>query len=630
MSAKFRLLVALVLLTACFAPSARAAAPADPARERAWDAPHVSNELLVKLPVGHSGRFLPGGLVIVRQIPALGLALVRMPSGKSLAQAAAELTDAAAVEWAEPNYTLGLDFVPNDPFYASPQTPYLDNIGAAAAWDHSTGRPETVIAVLDTGFDMLQEDLAGAFWTNELEASGEPDVDDDGNGFVDDIHGWDFASGDNDPSDDHGHGTHVAGIAAARIDNGKGIAGMAGRTTIMPVDVFQGGIGTYEALIRAIIYATDNGADVINMSLGASSYSKGEEAAVDYAYAHGVVVVAAAGNTGYTTRPEQRHYPAAHAHVIAVASTTAADTLSGFSTRGDWVDVAAPGDVIYSTYRGLNPSTGRHDNYASMSGTSMASPHVAGLAALILSRNPMLTPDQVRAIIESTAKDRGPTGRDIYFGAGRIDAGRALAATPPSDAPPPIHTPGPGLNMDLPGCIELMLNGGFEGGGANWELSGATGVVTSPTSSGQGALKFAGGPGAAETGSTSLSLPQGATAAVLRFDYRIEPKDFGQGASSDWPFDDWFTAEWQTADGAPLGQLLRTGNTADTVSGGLQWDHYLYRLEASDLAALGGGPLKLVFRSQNDADAYPTDVWLDGVSFCAAGPTRTYLPLVMQ
>ncbi len=113
----------------------------------------------------------------------------------------------------------------------------------------------------------------------------------------------------------------------------------------MPVDVFQDGIGTYEALIRAIIYATDNGARVINMSLGASSYSLGEEAAVDYAYSHGVVVVAAAGNSGR----EEYHYPAAHVHAIAVASTTANDNLSSFSTRGDWVDVAAPGSSIYST-----------------------------------------------------------------------------------------------------------------------------------------------------------------------------------------------------------------------------------------------------------------------------------------
>ena len=181
-------------------------------------------------------------------------------------------------------------------------------------------------------------DLRDGIWTNPGEIAGNG-IDDEGNGFVDDVHGWDFADNDNEVLDDYGHGTHVAGIVAARIDNGIGIAGLAGRATIMPVDVFGGGIGTYEDLIRAIVYATDNGAQVINMSLGASSYSLGEEAAVDYAYAHGVVVVAAAGNSGLT----EVHYPAAHANVIAVAATAADDSLAYFSTRGDWVDVAAPG-----------------------------------------------------------------------------------------------------------------------------------------------------------------------------------------------------------------------------------------------------------------------------------------------
>lgn len=622
MLTKVRLLVALLLLLGIFSSNVYAAGagtgpvPAVHAPEQAWTAPHVADQLLVKLPPGSPARRLPGGLTVLHEIPELGLALVQAPSGKNLAEAAAQLTEQAAVEWAEPNYTLSLDFTPNDPKYPSYQLAYLNRIAAASAWDLSTGRPEIIIAVLDTGVDMTHEDLAAAIWTNGPESDGQTGVDDDGNGFVDDIHGWDFASGDNDPSDDHGHGTHVSGIAAARIDNGIGIAGMAGRATIMPVDVFQGGIGTYEALIRAIIYATDNGARVINMSLGASSYSKGEEAAVDYAYNHGVVLVAAAGNTGR----EEYHYPAAHVHAIAVASTTADDIISSFSTRGDWVDVAAPGSTIYSTFP--------HNGYGYLSGTSMATPHVSGLAALILSRNPTLTPEQVRAIIESTADDLGPSGRDIYFGAGRINASGALAGTPAGGEPPPAHTPGPGLDVDLPGCTELVTNGGFEDGTAGWGVQGPVEVVTSEAATGTHSLYF--GPSGALTGlaAQDTGLPHAATAALIRFDYRIDPKDYGRGSSPSLPFDDWFKAELLDSSGTLVSELLRTGNTADTVQSGLNWDHYIYRLDSAELASLAAaGPLQLRFTSFNDSDGYPTEFWLDDVSFCVktSGSSYRYL-----
>jgi subtilisin family serine protease len=265
----------------------------------------------------------------------------------------------------------------------------------------------------------------------------------------------------------------------------------------------------------------------------------------------------------------------------------------------------------------------------------MATPHVSGLAALILSRNPNLTPDQVRAIIESTAEDLGPAGRDIYFGAGRINMTRALAATPPGGDPPPIPTPGPGLDMDLPGCTQLLGNGGFEAGLANWETAGAVEVVSIPVSAGQASLHFKGGAGAAGVVTHTLTIPSGANAALLRFDYRIDPKDYGRGVSPDWPFDDWFTAEWRSATGASLGELLRTGNTADTVTAGLEWDHYIYRLSAADLAALAAaGPLELAFTSQNDSDSYPTDFWVDAVSFCAAGGSsssyKMYWPLIVK
>lgn len=614
-----RLMAVLVLLTSLYTQAV--AAPVNPQAAPGPDAPYVAGQLLVKLSAPGAPGPLPGGAIIIREIPELGLALVQLPAGDSVARAVADLGGTSGIEWAEPNYTIRLDLVPNDPGYVSRQQPYLSRIAAGAAWDITEGRPEIIVAVLDTGVQMDHEDLAGAIWTNPGEIPGNG-IDDEGNGFVDDVHGWDFADNDNKPDDDHGHGTHVAGIAAARIDNGIGIAGIAGHATVMPVDVFKGGIGTYEALIRAIIYATDNGARVINMSLGASSYSRGEEAAVDYAYEHGVVVVAAAGNSGR----EESHYPSAHVHAIAVSSTTADDNLSPFSTRGDFVDVAAPGSSIYSTYLG--------NFYQSLSGTSMATPHVSGLAALILSRDPDLTPDQVRAIIESTADDLDPVGRDIYFGAGRINMGRALAATPVGGEPPPIPTPGPGLDIDLPGCTQLSVNGGFEAGLVGWEASGDVEVVPGPVSAGQASLHFKGGPDTHGIVAQTFVIPSTADAALLRFAYRIDPKDYGRGSSPTWPFDDWFTAEWRSPAGASLGLLLGTGNTADTVSAGLEWDHYVYRLSAADLALLASaGPVKLVFTSQNDSDSYPTDFWVDSVSFCTTAPSllhKLYWPLIVN
>ena len=607
-------LILLILSAPLAAVNAGPAAPATPSPatpspatpppllQRAWDAPHVSDELLVKVQDSGRARLERSGVSILGDIPQLGLVVVRVKTGARLAEAAADLEDIAGIEWVEPNYTLQLDFVPNDPHYdtvAPTQTPYLNRIDAAGAWDLTMGRPEIVIAILDTGVEMSHEDLAGAIWTNLGEIPGN-EIDDEGNGFIDDEHGWDFAGQDNLPDDDYGHGTHVAGIAAARIDNGLGIAGLAGAATIMPVDVFDYAIGTYEDLIRAIVYATDNGAHVINMSLGASSYSLGEEMAVNYAFSRGVVVVAAAGNTGN----EMVHYPAAHPNAIAVASTTAQDVLSSFSTRGTWVDVAAPGSSIYSTVYG--------NGYRTMSGTSMATPHVAGLAALILSRNPTLTPTQVRDLIERTADDLGAAGRDIFYGAGRINAGSAVAATA-----------SPGLDIDLPGCRELVINGSFEEGLYGWQTEGAVEVDTTVFHSGAASLYFPGGASSRGVVTQTVTIP--AVEGVVKFAYRIDPDDSGRGTTY-WPFDDWFTVEWRTTDGQMVNTLLRTGNTADTVNSGLDWDRYLYRIEAVDMRALREhGPVAMVITAQNDADDWKTDFWLDSVQFCVSG-TWIWLP----
>lgn len=589
-----------------------------------WIASHVPGQLLVKLPdvslAAAELRISRAGGTVLRTIPALGLALVEAAPSADLRAVSAALQERAGVMWAEPNYRFALDLIPGDPYYASYQSSYLGRMELPAGWDLTTGRPEIVLAVLDTGVDMSHEDLRAAIWANPGEIPGNG-VDDDGNGFADDVNGWDFAGNDNVPDDDHGHGTHVAGIAAARINNGVGIAGVAGGVTVMPVDVFGGGIGTYEDLIRAIIYATDNGAHVINMSLGASSYSRGEEMAVDYAWSHGVVVVAAAGNTGR----ESYHYPAAHSNVIAVAATTADDYLASFSTRGDFVDVAAPGASVFSTFRG--------NTYRYMSGTSMATPHVAGLAALILSRNPELTPADVRQLIESTAVDLGPTGRDVYFGYGRMNAALALKKTTLSAELPPVR-PDPPLDIWPAGCHELILDGDFENELGGWQASGAVAADATRAYAGNNAAHFIGGASVTGVLTRTVTLPADASVGTLWFAYRIENQDYGWGSSPAWPFDDWLVAEFRSADGQVLRELLRTGNSADSASSGLPWDRYLYRMQPADMQALrDAGTFNLVFRSQNDQDALSTHFWVDAVRFCVASETpiehryRYYYPL---
>ncbi len=582
--------------------------------------PHAPGELLVGLR-DTSARATPDSLItalaadldatVMERIDALRIVRLRVPQGR-LPAALSQLQADPRVAWAEPNYLIYPDFTPNDPLYAScqaqPSYPcgYLIPLQMEDAWEVTTGRPDVIIAVVDTGVAMNHPDLADGIWTNpgEIPDNG---LDDDGNGFIDDVHGWDFADEDNDPSDDYGHGTHVAGIVAARINNNQGIAGMAGGATIMPIDVFRGGIGTYADLIQAIVYATDNGADVINMSLGALSYSRGEEAAVEYAWRRGVVLVAAAGNNGNNAW----HYPAAHEHVIGVAATNAADQRVGFSSFGPFVSVSAPGYAILSSFPG--------GQYRSMSGTSMATPHVSGLAALILSRNPTLTNAQVRSIIETTADDLGAPDWDPYYGFGRINAARALAAVPPPPDPLPTPTPSPPPEPLWPaGCVDLLQEGGFESETPTaWHLEGTADIREGTAFEGTRALHLAGVNDTSGLGWQPVHIPYTTTAATLAFAFRIENQDSGLSGDPQEPSRDRLRVDFQDAAGQPLIPLLRTGNAADTVTDGLLWDEFLYALTGDDLVTLRqAGEVRLVFYGDNGPDNQPTDFYIDSVRLC--------------
>jgi subtilisin family serine protease len=276
-------------------------------------------------------------------------------------------------------------------------------IDAPAAWGISTGQGN-LIAVLDSGTDLDHPDLASKVRT---------DID------------WDFINNDGVADDDHGHGTHVSGIAAAATDNSVGVAGMGWNATILPLKVLDDeGDGNSLVLANAIRYAADNQADVINMSLGGPyDCPSTVQEAVDYAYGEGVLLVAAAGNHD-ATHPNAEMFPANCEHVLGVAATTSSDSVAYYSNYGNHVSVAAPGSSIYST--GWTGDSGCSSGYCYKSGTSMATPHVAGLAALVRARYPSYTPGQVASAILDNAEDKGATGWDEYYGCGRIDAFSAL------------------------------------------------------------------------------------------------------------------------------------------------------------------------------------------------------------
>jgi thermitase len=299
------------------------------------------------------------------------------------------------------------------------------DIDAPEAWEITTGSPDVVIAILDTGIDYTHPDLAANIWNNADEIPGNG-IDDDHNGYIDDVRGWDFYNHDNDPKDDHGHGTLCAGIAGAVGNNGVGIAGVAWNCKIMSVKILNetGWEAPWEDVAAAIKYAADNGANVISMSFGVYEVHYILEDAVNYAYSKGVFLCAAAGNDN----TDNVSYPCAYDNVTAVGWTNLKDQASSYSCYGDWVDIAAPGNLIYSTmptYHVTDNDYGMPQNYTFHAGTSAATPMVAGVAALLLSKDPSLSPDEVKALL---CNNVDPYTGDKYIGTGRINAYKALAA----------------------------------------------------------------------------------------------------------------------------------------------------------------------------------------------------------
>jgi parallel beta-helix repeat protein len=306
---------------------------------------------------------------------------------------------------------------PNDANYTQQWAHQM--IESDYAWNTTRGDSRVVIAIVDSGVDYNHPDLATNIWNNTDEIPNNG-ADDDDNGYADDVRGWDFFNNDSNPMDTYGHGTHCAGIVAAVTNNTIGVSGVSWYSTIMPIRVGDEYELPYSAIAEGIEYAANNGANIISMSFGGSYRSKVTYEAMKQAYEKGVLLVAAAGND----QSRIKTYPAAYDEVVAVAATDQNDYPAYFTNFGNWVEVAAPGVNILSTMS--NMSRFFEYPYCNMSGTSMACPYVAGVAALTWSRFPNMTRDQVRYQLRRTAVDKGDPGFDFYFGYGRINASGAV------------------------------------------------------------------------------------------------------------------------------------------------------------------------------------------------------------
>ncbi len=371
---------------------------------------------------------------------------LELDEGQSLEDVVAEYGKDPGIEYAELNYIVKITASPNDTHYPiqwplnnigqmypesgryndPPGTPDSD-IDAPEAWDIYTGSSDVIVAVVDTGVDYTHRDLDDNMWVNEAELLGTAGVDDDGNGYIDDIYGYNFIYDNSDAKDDHGHGTHCAGIIAAEGNNGLDIAGVCWNARIMALKFLNSqGSGYTADAVPAFYYAAEHGADVVSNSWGGGFYLQSMQDAIDYAHSQGVIMVASAGNDN-TDSPQ---YPAYYEHMIAVAATNSKDQKAPFSNYGDWVDIAAPGVDILSLRAGGTSAGTVYDAYTTIaSGTSMACPHISGACALLLSANPTLTNDDVYDILMETVD---PIADGICLSDGRVNLFEMILAAIPS------------------------------------------------------------------------------------------------------------------------------------------------------------------------------------------------------
>ncbi len=410
----------------------------------------VAGEIIVKLEDDAANRDLErindrNGAETEEELPEGDLAVVDLPNDLTVEEAVETYEDSPDVEYAEPDYILRASRTPDDTDF--PSLYGLNNTGqtggssdadidAPEAWDTTTGGQETIVAVIDEGVDIEHPDLRENVWVNpdEIPNNGR---DDDGNGYNDDVTGWDFANNnasvyDPGAATDEKHGTHVAGTIAARGDNGAGVVGVNWRASIMPLKFLEADGGRTSDAVEAIDYAVAEGANISNNSWGGSGNSQSLRDAISRADAAGHLFVAAAGNEGsnndrFPSYPDGYNLP----NIISVAATNNRDALASFSNYGaSSVDLAAPGSSIRSTFP--------DNSYGRLSGTSMAAPHVAGVAALLESRDPGMGDAWLKAgILDSADKKSGLSGKVVT--GGRLNAAGALSdsAQPPNASESP-------------------------------------------------------------------------------------------------------------------------------------------------------------------------------------------------
>lgn len=383
-------------------------------------------------------------------------ALVQVPAA-DVTSALESLRKDPRIRYAEPNYIVTAGQLPNDPSFGNtwglnntgqtingvPGTADAD-IDAPEAWNVTTGSPSVTVAVIDTGVDYTHPDLASQIWINPGENCAgcrNDGIDNDKNGYVDDWHGWNFVANSNNPMDDHGHGTHVAGTIGASGNNGIGVAGVNWNVRIMPLKFLNAqGSGTIANAVSAVLYAAQNGADVMNNSWAGPDFSQALADAIGVADQRNSLFVAAAGNDG-TDNDTSPTYPASfdNPNVLAVAATDNRDNLAFFSNTGRAsVDIGAPGVDIYSTWPG--------SAYQFLSGTSMATPHVAGAAALAKAAFPSATAVGLKDLLLNTADPNPSLARMTTSGA-RLNVGNAVGC---SAAPEVwIDSPANGFSVDI-------------------------------------------------------------------------------------------------------------------------------------------------------------------------------------
>src|SRR5262249_47084254 len=402
---------------------------------------YAASHILVKL---NTPAALRSPLASGAEAMGGGLYCIDLKPGVTVARALRHFRAQRGVAFAEPDFVVHADVIPNDPSFGSLYglnntgqgggTPDAD-IDAPEAWDVSTGSGNMVVAIIDTGVDYNHPDLAANIWTNPGEIPGNG-IDDEGDGFVDDVHGYDFVNNDGDPMDDNGHGTHVAGTIGAVGDNGIGVAGVNWHVQIMALKFLgANGSGPTSGAINALNFAVAHGVKISNNSWGGGGFSSALNTAINNARAAGHLFIAAAGNNG-SNNDSLSSYPSNYPqdNVLAVAATDRNDHLASFSNFGaTTVDLAAPGVSILSTYPG--------NRYATLSGTSMATPHVTGAAALVWDAHPDWTYLQVVQALKSTV-DVKPNlvGKMVTGGRLNVNAPIHFGTTPPADTTGPRVT----------------------------------------------------------------------------------------------------------------------------------------------------------------------------------------------